>query len=297
MLAAEILFQGGRTRTAREILAEIARFGPRDEDRAKALYLLGEHYFFLQRYAETDADGEPVSGTARYYWEILTQRYPDSSWTERAARPLRYARLVSSREVPDFQSTFEGLGGAVTYSRDDLRGKLVVLDFWRSSAPGQKDRERRLVEELSRAFRESPALSEKVVILGVNLDPDRAMYETARAAWELPWPQVYDGEAFRSPLATAFAIPQVPHRALIDPQGRLAYLGADDRAFRAALKAALEALEREADDPEAASDETGPSDHDLESAPEPDDDAEPEEPSPEDGGASEEPSSGSSAGR
>jgi hypothetical protein len=238
LLAAEILAQAGRSTEASRLLASVAESGPTEDDRAKALYLLGERYFFQGRL--TPATGSGTRGSAIESWSALAERFPQSGWAQKVARPLRYLRFLDGAEAPPFEASFLDGGNAQggkesRFSAEDLGGKVVALDFWRSSTPSQRGFEEVLARDLKQAFVDYPELQGKILVLGVNLDADRAAFQAAVEDWGIPWPQHHDGMGFETPLAALFGIPREPHLVLIDPQGRIAYLGPDSRKFFAAL--------------------------------------------------------------
>lgn len=281
LLAAEVLSQAGRDRDALALLTGVARDGPTDDDRAKALFLLGERSFFQGRFAPVS--GGRSRGSALESWAALADRYPESVWARRVERPLRYLRLLDGATAPAFEETFlqpEGAPGpkgvdtgdpgegdpgekddreevlgqdpvgekggedidragfgaqGVRISSSALRGKVVALDFWRSSTSSQEEFERILTRDLLQAFADYPELAGRIVVLGINLDADRTAFEDAVEDWGIPWPQHHDGKGFETPLAQLFGIPREPHLLVIDPEGRIAYIGADSQRFFAVL--------------------------------------------------------------
>ena len=253
LLAAEILLLRGETREARDLLAQVASEGPSDDDRARALYLLGDTLFFREVYGSPPkAEGRP-GGNAAQYWEELAEKYPESHWARRVERPLRYLRLLGGGPVPEFREKFsqpagmevegaEVKGAEVEYALTDLRGKAVVLDFWRSTTPGQVDVEKQFAKDMTSILKEYQELRGKVVILGVNLDSRHSDFEAAVQSAGIPWPQHHDGQGFETPLARLLGIPREPHYLVLDPEGRVAYLGASEPDFRRALTRELKRL-------------------------------------------------------
>lgn len=267
ILAAEVLFQGGEGADARALLAAVASQGSRKEDRAQALFLLGSHYFFREKFTAT-GEGRQSRACASYYWRLLVGRYPDSAWTKRVVSgPLRYIDLLEGKPVPSFRETFEVLtsdpdsdvgesnehqepgkeepaGGqkaatAEEFTLEGLRGKVVVLDFWRSTTPGQQKFETTFSRDLAGMLEEYPELRATVVVLGINLDARRSDFEAAVKAWQMPWPQHHDGLGFETPLVKLFGLPLEPQRMVLEPGGKVVYLGADREEFFQSLSAVL----------------------------------------------------------
>ena len=73
----------------------------------------------------------------------------------------------------------------------------------------------------------------------MNLDTSREAFTAALAAWGEPWPEYHDGQGFSSPLAASFAIPRVPHWAVINAHGKVVYLGTNHRSFLEVASRAL----------------------------------------------------------
>ena len=140
-----------------------------------------------------------------------------------------------------FHDTFHALGrglekeGDLERSSEEFLGKVLVLDFWKSSTPGQKDFEIQLATDMKSNIRTYPDLKGRVEILGVNLDSRTVDFARAVSDWSIPWPQHHDSLGFETPLARFFGIPRGPHLVVLDPEGHLAYMGADRNAFFRAL--------------------------------------------------------------
>ena len=241
-LAAEAFLVQGRRAEALSIYADLASTGPLDTHRALALFVLGEDQFLRERYLSTGR-----RRAADYYWGLLTRRFPQSDWAGRAERPMRYIDLLKGgRKAPTFVGTFEQAaapGEALekrSYSTEGLRGKVVLIEFWTAAVPGRGERVKTLAAGLASNLKEYPDLEGKVQALGVNLDTSRELFDAAIAAWGTPWPELHDGQSFRSPLAEAFAIPRVPQWVVIEASGgRVVHIGADYDRFLAAASREL----------------------------------------------------------
>ena len=116
------------------------------------------------------------------------------------------------------------------WTRDQLQGRVVLLDFWATwCAPclAELPRLKRLNERhAGRGF----------VLLGVALDTlDRRRLRSFLHRHGVGWPQVHDA---RGDAARAFGVEAVPSTMLVDPSGRVVA-----RDFRGpALEAAVDAL-------------------------------------------------------
>jgi hypothetical protein len=242
-LASEILFLGGDTTGGRALLEELAGGASSGEHRAMALYLLGDYYFHRSLYLSQAAEKKRARDKALETWKTLCERHPASGWCGKVALPLRYLELRGGGAAPAFREKFRSGDEEKEYSLEDLKGKVLVLDFWRGSTPGQEDFEKHLARDLLKILEEFPALKGRVVVLGVNLDARSGDFQAAVKEWAIPWPQHHDGLGFETPLAGLFAIPSEPHWAVVSPEGKVAFLGSDDEdAFRRALSDELQRL-------------------------------------------------------
>lgn len=132
-------------------------------------------------------------------------------------------------------AAFEGrdLEGRL-WTAADLRGRVVVIDFWAHwCAP--------CLAEIPwlRAARERFG-EDRVVILGVSLDV------TARRTligWlqrqRVTWPQVWDNRGYEGTLAHRFGVESLPAIVLIDRDGRAAAAGLRGQRMLDAIEALL----------------------------------------------------------
>ena len=149
------------------------------------------------------------------------------------AAPAPAPRSSQGRAV-DFEA--ERLGGAGRLRLSELRGKIVVVDFWASWCVPCR-----------RSFPYWAALRERVgaetlEIVAVSVDEERAAAEDFVREIDAPFPAVWD-EGQR--IVTAWAAPAMPTAYLIDRAGvvRLVHRGFGDDA-PAVLDAAVRAMLR-----------------------------------------------------
>lgn len=96
------------------------------------------------------------------------------------------------------------------------RGKVVLLHFWSSQSTA-------LLSTL-KTLTASPRATD-LVVLGVNLDPDRAAADAALQAHAATWPNQHDGLGWNTPLGRSLLVKSIPSYFLIDRSGRLRYRG------------------------------------------------------------------------
>jgi peroxiredoxin len=147
----------------------------------------------------------------------LFENYPENSWVLDFKKGVdAIANTAVGALAPNF--TLPDVDGN-NFSLSDLRGKVVLLDFWASwCAPCR--RENPHVVALYRQYHE-----QGFEVLGVSLDGDRTRGD-AREAWlqaidedQLTWTHVSDLAGFASEAAKLYGIQSIPSTFLIDENG------------------------------------------------------------------------------
>lgn len=100
-------------------------------------------------------------------------------------------------------------------SLKDLRGKVVVLNFWASWC-GPCAAEAPVLERVAEHYREK---GEDVVILGVDVEDLRGDALGFVAEHQVTYPSLRDGE---DKARQAYQVPALPETFVIDPEGRIA---------------------------------------------------------------------------
>lgn len=116
--------------------------------------------------------------------------------------------------APDFSLEIAaGGGGASRLRLSDLRGKIVLLDFWATWCPPCRGQ----MPVLTRFAREQRA---RVTVVGINVEPGLAVGAVARTAreWRGDYLQLHDmGE-----VALAYHVESLPTLVVVDAAGRIA---------------------------------------------------------------------------
>ena len=136
---------------------------------------------------------------------------------------------VDRRPATDFEA--ESLGGE-RVSLSDLRGKVVMLDFWSSWCPPCR--------------REAPALAQvyseyegrNVEFIGVAIWDDRGSVEGHVREFGLPYPNLLDD---KGRIAISYGVKGIPEKFFVDAEGNLVrrFVGPMEAG---ALRAALDGL-------------------------------------------------------
>jgi thiol-disulfide isomerase/thioredoxin len=98
----------------------------------------------------------------------------------------------------------------------DLRGKVVLVDFWATWCPPCVEEVPSLVETYGK-FKDKG-----FEIVGISLDQDKSALEKFTAENKMTWPQFFDGKGWDNELAKRFNIQSVPTMWLLDREGKLA---------------------------------------------------------------------------
>jgi thiol-disulfide isomerase/thioredoxin len=168
---------------------------------ASAIYLDGRA---LARMKQDDA--------AKAQFERFVKMRPeDDPDRQRALRYISQPELARARMAPAFVvTTLDGQ----RVSMDDLKGKVVLLDFWatwcgpcRAALPH--------MQKIAKKFEGEP-----LVVLSVSLDQNEQKWKDFIAKNGMTWPQYLDG-GFEGPIARLFAVNAIPHTFTIDADGVL----------------------------------------------------------------------------
>ncbi len=151
----------------------------------------------------------------------LIKTFPDNPATQKAEASLALLKKVGKPISLTFRDAIKGQPVSI----EQLKGRVVVLDFWATWC-GPCVAEMPTMKALYEKYR-----TQGVEFLGVSLDKPEAEGGLARlrdfvAKNEIPWPQHYDGKAWDGPLAEELGITSIPAVFLIDANGNLASIDA-----------------------------------------------------------------------
>ncbi len=216
---ASVDFDRVRTESsARELSAAIAKFLETHPDDARRPAL---------RLTEAQALENFDAAAARtIYEEVAGDEDPDIAQAARSGLDL-----MEMRAQP-LELSFTAVDGRKV-DLADLRGKVVLVDFWATWCPPCVEEVPQLVETYEK-FRDRG-----FEIVGISLDSDKGALEKFTAENKMTWPQFFDGKGWDNELAQRFKIQSVPTMWLLGKDGKLADPSPRNR-LEQAVTAALE---------------------------------------------------------
>lgn len=132
----------------------------------------------------------------------------DGDDVERAQKLIENPRRARENYAPDFAMTTAD-GEHITL--DDLRGKVVVLDFWGTWCPPCVESIPSL-RSLNKKFSKEPSF----VLIGVSSDSDEDTWRSFTTNEKMVWPQYLDRD---SGIQRAFRVNAFPTYIVIDHEG------------------------------------------------------------------------------
>lgn len=142
---------------------------------------------------------------------VFSEKAPDAAANVKAELDKAKAFMVGG-VAPDFtQKTPEG----EDMNLSDLRGKVVLVDFWASWC-GPCRRENPNVVRMYEMYKEKG-----FDIIGVSLDRDKGKWLGAIEKDGLNWHHVSDLKGWKNEVANLYGVRSIPHTILLDKEGRI----------------------------------------------------------------------------
>ena len=137
--------------------------------------------------------------------------------------------LAPGKEAPDFEELM--LDGKTKMKLSDLRGKVVLIDFWASWC-GPCRKENPNVVKTYAKYKDSG-----FTVMSVSLDRDRASWQAAIEKDGLIWPNhVSDLGHWSSKVPQMYQVRGIPFTVLIDKEGKIIKTNLRGEALEAELK-------------------------------------------------------------
>jgi thiol-disulfide isomerase/thioredoxin len=160
------------------------------------------------------------------FQQYVNMKSVDELTRQRALRYISEPELARARMAPPFSvTTTDGQ----TVSLDELKGKVVLIDFWATWCPSCREAMPH-IRELAKKFKGEP-----LVILSVSLDDDEQKWKDYVAKNEMTWPQYRDA-GFKGVLANSFGVHAIPQTFTIDADGVLQDQHIGDASIEGKLK-------------------------------------------------------------
>lgn len=147
----------------------------------------------------------------------LSQIDPGGAWVKLARTGYVPGKppLIPGHPAPEFRFTTFPDGKPLALS--DLRGKVVLLDFWATWC-GPCMEKLPLLLELYKEHRDKG-----FEIVGLSLDTSERDLRAVLSARGVSWPVAFDGKSWDNPLARLYRVYQIPTSYLIDRDGIIRY--------------------------------------------------------------------------
>jgi thiol-disulfide isomerase/thioredoxin len=199
--------------SAEAVLKSVDKFiqiAPRDERGAMLLNAIA-----------TELKGTPRQ--AELYRRVVAS-YPESPYADSARRNLRRLDSVGKPFELEFTDAIKGKSIAMK----DLRGKVVVVDFWATFCEPCVAEMPRLKELYARYH------GQGVEFIGVSLEESKEeggldLLKDFVSRNEIPWPQYYQGNGWESPFSSSWGIDVLPAMFVIDRDGKIVSVDAFGR--------------------------------------------------------------------
>ena len=143
---------------------------------------------------------------------LLKREFPQHPATKRARGELFRVTAVGK----PFERQLRDADGTVVNTAD-FKGKVVVLHFWSSTSSFAIDG-LEILRKLHSSFQEKG-----LILIGVNVDPDRSTFEQTLNALKLPWRQHYVSGGIASEILVQWGVIRLPTYFVIDRRGVLRY--------------------------------------------------------------------------
>lgn len=169
---------------------------------------LGSNYIELQKKALTNLQKvNPTSETAVAYDAYIKQ-------LEYKKKARNTGPIAVGQDAPDIRLTSPS---GKEYALSDLKGQIVLLDFWASWCRPCRSENPNVVKVYEKYK------SQGFTVFSVSLDSNRDRWDAAIQQDKLSWPyHVSDLQKWKSAPAAVYGVRSIPRAFLIDKDGKIA---------------------------------------------------------------------------
>lgn len=173
---------------------------------------------------------------AKEAYDTVVRLYPTSQEAQEANMLGPQLELLG-KPAPAFEGP--DLDGKPVSSKL-MAGKIALVDFWATTCPPC------LAEAPKLAKLAADARDRPFAIVSVSLDlPERGdEIRKFLAQSKIEWPQVYEGQGWKSQIAAQWKVNALPSMFLIDETGQVKRVGLEGAALREAVEAELSRFEK-----------------------------------------------------
>ncbi len=178
---------------------------------------------FADKYKGTDLEPVALAYAHRYAEQfnlVIAGKYADELRTKHGEHPFVKPHLTHMGVRPSpigkpFKAALTTLDGKQLNLPGDLRGKIVVIDFWATwCVPCLKEIPR--MQRLYAAYK-----NKGVQFVGISLDSNRGALTSFLKKTSLPWLHAFSGRQYDDPTVVRYQINSIPSVWLIDRKGNV----------------------------------------------------------------------------
>jgi alkyl hydroperoxide reductase subunit AhpC len=122
--------------------------------------------------------------------------------------------IICGKEIPDFE--FAIINTRETITKEQLYGKVYILDFWRTNCP-RCQKKMLFLQDLFQEFKK-----EGLVIISLSLDRRTDDIQKFREdKWPMPWIHVWVKDGWNDNIVKTFEVSHLPKMIIIGPNKKI----------------------------------------------------------------------------